>query len=130
MRKISGSEAVMTILKQYGVEYVFGIPDATEVLFMDALEHTPQIKYILGLNEVVCVGAAEGYARATGKPAVLNLHTGPGMAAALPLLLNARYGKVPMVILVGQNHTRLLAKDPQLSGDIAGMAKPVVKSRL
>ena len=43
---------------------------------MDALEHTPQIKYILGLNEVVCVGAAEGYARATGKPAVLNLHTG------------------------------------------------------
>ena len=127
MRKIKGSEAVMLLLKQYEVAYVFGIPGATEVLFMEALEHTPQIQYILGLNEVVCVGAAEGYARAAGKPAVLNLHTGPGMAAALPLLLNARYGKVPMVILVGQNHTRLLAKDPQLSGDIAGIARPVVK---
>ena len=127
MKTIKGYEAMMELLLHYGVEYVFGIPGATEVHFMDALERTPQIKYILGLHEVVCVGAAEGYARAKGRPAVLNLHTGPGMAAAMPLLLNAKYGRVPMVIIVGQNDSRLLAGDPQLSGDIVGMAKPVVK---
>ncbi len=51
---------------------------------MEELERTPEIKFILALNEMVCVGAAEGYGRAKGKPAVLNLHTGPGMAAAMP----------------------------------------------
>ena len=127
MKKVKGSKALIELLKHHGTECVFGIPGATEIFFMEELERTPEIKFILALNEMVCVGAAEGYGRAKGKPAVLNLHTGPGMAAAMPLLLNAKYGKVPMVILVGQNDTRLLVKDPQLSGDIVSMAKPVVK---
>jgi benzoylformate decarboxylase len=81
----------------------------------------------LALNEVVCAGMAEGYARASGKVGFSNLHTGPGVAAALPMLRNAYFGGVPLVITAGQNDTRLLQYDPQLSGDIVGMAKMCTK---
>ncbi len=127
MPKIKGAEALIEILKSEGVEYVFGIPGATEVLFMDALENTTGIKYILGLNEIVSAGMAEGYARATGKPGFLNLHTGPGVAGAMPMLYNAQAGGVPLVITAGQQDTRLLQHDPHLTGDIVGMGKIYTK---
>jgi len=124
---MTGKEALIDLLRLEGVEYVFGIPGATEVLFMDGLEKAPDIRYILGLHEVVCAGMAEGYARASGKIGFLNLHTGPGVAAALPMLYNAQSGGVPLVVTSGQNHTRLLQYDPHLSGDIVGMAKIYTK---
>ena len=127
MTKMTGGNALIDLLRHEGVKYVFGIPGATEILFMNALEKAPDIRYILGLHEVVCAGMAEGYARATGKPGFLNLHTGPGVAAALPMLYNAQTGRVPLVITVGQNDTRLLQYDPQLSGDIVGMGKLYTK---
>ncbi len=127
MPKIRGAEALIEVLKSEGVEYVFGIPGATEVLFMDALEKTTDIKYILGLNEIVCAGMAEGYARASGKPGFLNLHTGPGVAGALAMLYNAQAGGVPLVITAGQQDTRLLQHDPHLTGDIVGMGKIYTK---
>ena len=79
MTKTTGKHALVEILRREGVEYVFGIPGATEIQFMDALEEAPDIQYILGLQEIVCAGMAEGYARATGRPGVLNLHTAPGI---------------------------------------------------
>ena len=120
---LKGAEALIEILKGEGVEYVFGIPGATEVLFMDALEKSTDIKYILGLNEIVSAGMAEGYARASGKPGFLNLHTGPGVAGALAMLYNAQAGGVPLVVTAGQQDTRLLQHDPHLTGDIVGMGK-------
>jgi benzoylformate decarboxylase len=127
MPKIRGAEALIEVLKSEGVEYVFGIPGATEVIFMDVLEKTPGIKYILGLNEIVCAGMAEGYARASGKPGFLNFHTGPGVAGALAMLYNAQAGGVPLVITAGQQDTRLLQHDPHLTGDIVGMGKIYTK---
>ena len=127
MTIISGKKALIELLRHEGVKYVFGIPGATEIQFMDALEEAPDIQYILGLHEVVCAGMAEGYARASGKVGFLNLHTGPGVAAALPLLYNAQQGGVPLVVTAGQNHTRLLQYDPHLSGDIVGMGKIYTK---
>ncbi len=127
MTMMLGKDVLIELLRHEGVEYVFGIPGATELQFMDGLEKAPDIRYILGLHEVVCVGMAEGYARASGKVGFLNLHTGPGTAAALPMLSNARAGGVPLVITVGQNHTRLLQYDPGLSGDIVGMGKLYTK---
>ncbi len=123
MPVMNGAEALIEILKSEGVEYVFGIPGATEVVFMDALENSTDIKYILGLNEIVSAGMAEGYARATGKPGFLNLHTGPGVASALGMLYNAQAGGVPLVVTAGQQDTRLLQHDPHLTGDIVGMGK-------
>jgi benzoylformate decarboxylase len=119
--------ALIELLRAQGVEYVFGIPGATEIHFMDALEEAGDIRYILGLQEVVCAGMAEGYARATGRPAFLNLHTAPGLAAATPLLYNAQLGRVPLVITTGQNDSRLLQRDPHLSGDIVGIGRPFMK---
>ena len=123
MPKMKGVEALIEILKNEGVEYVFGIPGATEVVFMDALENSTDIKYILGLNEIVSAGMAEGYARASGKPGFLNLHTGPGVASALGMLYNSQAGGVPLVVTAGQQDTRLLQHDPHLTGDIVGMGK-------
>ena len=125
--KIKLSEAFVDILKRHGTEYVYGIPGATEIWFMDALEKECGIQYILGLNELTCVSMAEGYARTKKKPAVLNLHTGPGMASAMGMLINCKNGHIPMVITVGQNDSRFLQSDPQLSGDIVGMGKTLAK---
>jgi benzoylformate decarboxylase len=127
MTRMQGNKALVELLRREGVEYVFGIPGATEILFMNALREAPEIRYILGLHEVVCAGMAEGYARASGKVGFLNLHTGPGVAAALPMLYNAQSGGVPLVVTAGQNHTRLLQYDPHLSGDIVGMGRLYTK---
>ena len=127
MTMMKGKEALVEVLRREGVEYVFGIPGATEIHFMDALEKAQDIQYILGLHEIVCAGMAEGYARASGKPGFLNLHTATGVAAALPMLYNARSGGVPLVITSGQQDTRLLQYEPHLSGNILGMAKLYTK---
>jgi thiamine pyrophosphate-dependent acetolactate synthase large subunit-like protein len=69
--QMRGAQAVVDIFRQEGVECVFGIPGATEVRFMDALEDATDVRYILGLHEVVAAGMAEGYARTSGKVGVL-----------------------------------------------------------
>ena len=118
MSTVTGKEALMRILRSEGVEYVFGIPGATEAQFIDAMEDHPEFKYVLCLHEIVAVGMAEGYARMSGKPGVLNLHTGPGLAASLPMMSNAYHGGVPLVVTVGQQDSRLLAEEPAMSDDL------------
>jgi benzoylformate decarboxylase len=124
---VTGKEALMQILQQEGVEYVFGIPGATEVHFMDAFEDHPEVKYVLCLNEAVATAMAEGYARASGRPGVLNLHTGPGLAAAMPMLSNAYHGGVPLIAMVGQQDTRMLVEEPAMSDDILAIAAPFTR---
>jgi len=124
---VTGKEALARILRAEGVEFVFGIPGATEAQFIDVMEDHPDIKYILCLNEVVAMGMAEGYARTSGKPGVLNLHTGTGLAASLPILSNAYYGGVPLVVTVGQQDTRLLAGEPAMSDNLVKIAGPFTK---
>lgn len=118
---------MLDIFRREGVEYIFGIPGATEVFFMDALEDYSDIKYVLGLHEVVVAGMAEGYARTSGKVGVLNLHTGTGLSAALPMLSNAFQGGVPLVITAGQQDTRLHAYEPALIGELVRLAAPFTK---
>ena len=124
MSMVTGKEALVRILKEEGVEYAFGIPGATEVQFVDALEDHPEIKYILTLNESIAVGMAEGYARATGKVGFLNLHTGSGLGAGMGLLSNASWGGVPLVVTVGQQDTRILAEEPAMSDNLVMIAAP------
>src|SRR5437773_11800386 len=81
--------AVMGQLLAEGVQYVFGNPGSTEVAFMDALQDYPQLKYVLSLQETSAVAMADGYARATGKPAVANVHIAPGLANALSMIFNS-----------------------------------------
>jgi len=123
----TGKEALMELFLNEGVRYIFGIPGATEVLFMDVLEDHPEITYILGLHEVVALGMAEGYARTSGQVAVVNLHTGAGVAAAMPMLFNARLNRAPLLVTAGQQDTRLLMQEPALTADLVGMARPLTK---
>ena len=95
MSTVTGKEALMQILRAEGVEYVFGIPGATEAQFVDVMEDHPEIKYVLCMHELAAVGMAEGYARTSGKVGFLNLHTGTGLAAGMPMLSNAYWGGVP-----------------------------------
>jgi benzoylformate decarboxylase len=127
MTTMTGREALIQVLKEEGVEYVFGMPGATEVMFMDALVDHPEIKYILGLNEAASVGMAEGYARVSGKVGFVNLHTFAGVAAATPALFNAQLGGVPMVVTAGKQDNRLLLHEPHLAGDAAGLTSYLTK---
>jgi benzoylformate decarboxylase len=127
MTVMTGKEALIQILRQEKVEYIFGIPGATEVVLMDALENVSDIKFILCLHENLAVGMAEGYSRISGKPGFLNFHTNTGLAAGLALLSNAFQGGVPLIVTAGQQDTRLAAQDPALKGDLVGIAKPFTK---
>jgi benzoylformate decarboxylase len=127
MTTVTGKEALMQILRAEGVEYVFGIPGATEAQFMDVMEDHPEIRYVLCMHELAAVGMAEGYARTSGKVGVLNLHTGTGLAAGMPMLSNAWWGGVPLVVTVGQQDTRILAEEAAMSDNLVKIAAPFTK---
>ncbi len=124
---MTGKEALMQILRAEGVEYVFGIPGATEAQFVDVMEDHPEIKYVLCMHELAAVGMAEGYARTSGKVGFLNLHTGTGLAAGMPMLSNAWWGGVPLVVTVGQQDTRILAEEAAMSDNLVKIAAPFTK---
>ncbi len=127
MSIMTGKEGLIQILLAEETKYIFGIPGATEVVFMDALEDHPEIKFILGPHETVAMGMAEGYARTSGKVGITNFHTNTGLAASLPLLYNALQGGVPLIVTAGQQDTRLAAQDPALRADLVGIARPFTK---
>jgi benzoylformate decarboxylase len=122
-----GKHAVMEQFVAEGVKYVFGNPGSTELAFMDGLQDYPQLEYVLGLHETVPLAMADGYARATHKPAVVNVHIAPGLANAMSMVYNARKNGTPLVITVGQQDTRFLLTEPLLAADLVRFAQPWVK---
>lgn len=127
MTIMTGIDALMEILRHEGVEYVFGLPGASEIRFMEALEGQTDIKYILCLQESVIIGAAEGYARTSDKVGFVNLHTNTGVATSLGMLTNANRGSVPLVITAGQIDSRLSRQDPHLTGPLVEIITPFTK---
>lgn len=124
---VTGSEVVLQVLRSEGIPYIFGNPGTTELSLIDALAKQDDIKYILGLQEATAVGMAEGYARATNKPAFVNLHATAGLGNGLGALSNAAYTNAPMVVTAGQQDYRHILDDPWLTGDLVGLAKPLCK---
>lgn len=120
-------EALLHILRDEGVDRVFGNPGTTELPLLAALAGDPGIEYVLGVQEASVVAMADGYARATGRTAVASLHAGGGTANGLVGLLNARRSRTPLVVLAGQQDRRHLVQDPMLSADLAALARPAVK---
>lgn len=80
MPTMTGKRAFLELLKQEGVDVLFGNPGTTELPLMDALAAEADIRYVLGLREAVVMGMADGYAQASGKLAVVNLHVAPASA--------------------------------------------------
>ncbi len=108
-----------------GVEVCFANPGTTEILLVRALEDVPGLRGILGLFEGVCTGAADGYARMTGRPALTLLHHGPGFANGIANLHNAARARSPVVNLIGDHASWHRAYDAPLTTDIVSLARPV-----
>lgn len=121
-------DALLSILRDERVRHVFGNPGTTELPLLDALVDAPDLRYVLGLQEASVVAMADGYARATGRTAFVNLHVAAGLANGLIGLINAARSRTPLVVLAGQQDRRHLLQDPMLSGDLVGLARPVAKS--
>jgi thiamine pyrophosphate-dependent acetolactate synthase large subunit-like protein len=127
MSRMAGKNALIEQLIADGTRYVFGNPGTTEQGFMDALQDYPQLEFILALHEGVAVGVADAYARATHKPAFVELHIAPGLGNAMGMLYDAARGHSPLVVYAGQSDTHSLDQEPLLSGDLVRMAEPLCK---
>ena len=122
---MTGAECLLETLAANGIEHCFMNPGTSEMRFVAALDSVPQVRGVLCLYEGVCSGAADGYARMTGRPAATLLHLGPGLANALSNLHNARKARSPVVNIVGEHSTRHMQYDAPLSADIEAFARPV-----
>ena len=127
MPAMTGKEALVRMLIAEGVEYIFGNPGTSETPMMDALQDFPQIRYIQALQEGTAVGMADGYARATGRPAFANIHIAGGLANGISALYNAHRGGTPVVLTAGNSDTRMLLSEPTLSGDLVEMTRQYTK---
>ncbi len=116
---MNGAEVLIETARRGGVDVCFANPGTTEMPLVAALDKTPGMRAVLGLFEGVCTGAADGYARMTGRPAATLLHLGPGFANGLANLHNARRARVPVINWIGDQTTDHLAFDAPLTSQIA-----------
>lgn len=124
---MNGAETLLRTLVAADVTCCFSNPGTSEIHLVQALDRLPEMKCILGLFEGVVTGAADGYARMTGKPACTLLHLGPGLANGLANLHNASRAQVPVVNIIGQHATYHLPYDTPLTSDVEAIARPYSK---
>src|SRR5215831_15872522 len=115
---MSGKRAFLELLKQEGVEMVFGNPGTTELPLMDAFAVENEIKFVLGLQEAALMSMADGYAQASGKLAVLNFHVAPGLGNAMGMLYDAQKASSPILVTTGQQDQSFTATEPILWADL------------
>ncbi|WP_017762378.1 thiamine pyrophosphate-binding protein, partial [Pseudacidovorax intermedius] len=125
MTEQTGAQALWAALSGEGVDTCFANPGTTELDLVRALEGQDSIRCVIGLQENVCTGAADGYGRMTGRPAATLLHLGPGFANGIANLHNARRARTPIVNLIGDHTSWHLPFDAPLTSDIESLARPV-----
>jgi acetolactate synthase-1/2/3 large subunit len=123
--ELTGAEALIQAAVTEGAGICFANPGTTEMPLVAALDTVPGIRAVLGLQENVCTGAADGYARIAGTAALTLLHLGPGLANGLANLHNARRAHTPVVNVVGDHASWHLCYDAPLTSDIAALAGTV-----
>jgi acetolactate synthase I/II/III large subunit len=123
---MNGAESLVHTLADSGIEICFGNPGTSEMHFVAALDREPKMRGVLCLFEGVVAGAADGYARMTGKPAATLLHLGPGFANAVSFLHNAQKAGSAVVNIVGDHATaHAQYEQAPLTSDIMGICAPV-----
>ena len=127
IEKLSGSEALMRSLKEEGVELVFGYPGGASLHIYDALFNQEDVEHILVRHEQGAVHAADGYARACGKPGVVFVTSGPGATNVVTALTDAYMDSVPLVCISGQVPTHLIGTDAFQECDTTGITRPCTK---
>src|SRR5215470_235993 len=127
MPAMSGKRALLELLKQEGVELIFGNPGTTELPLMDALSVEGDIRYVLGLQEAAVMAMADGYAQASGKLTFVNLHVAPGLGNAMGMLYDAQKAGSPILVTAGQHDQDFNTTEPILWADLPPIARPLVK---
>ena len=125
--ELSGGEILIEALREEGVEFLFGYPGGAVLHIYDALYEQNSVKHILVRHEQGATHAADGYARATGKPGVVLVTSGPGATNAVTGIATAFMDSIPMVILSGQVQSRFIGSDAFQEVDCVGITRPCVK---
>ena len=127
MEPITGAEILVRCLKEEGVEHIFGYPGGSVLHIYDALYAQEDVQHILVRHEQAATHAADGYARASGKPGVVLVTSGPGVTNAVTGIATAYMDSIPMVIFSGQVPTALIGNDAFQEVDTVGITRPCVK---
>ena len=122
----TGAEKLIHCLEREGVEYIFGLSGGAAIPLFDALVDS-KIKLVLVRHEQGATHMADGYARATGKPGVVLVTSGPGATNTVTGLLTAHMDSAPIIVISGQTNTANLGKDAFQEADVTGVTYPVVK---
>ena len=125
--KLSGSEIIIECLKKEGVEFIFGYPGGAVLHIYDALFNAKKIKHVLARHEQGATHAADGYARACGKPGVVLVTSGPGITNCVTGLATAHMDSIPMIIISGQVSRQYVGSDAFQEADATGITRPVTK---
>lgn len=125
--RMLGAEAVIASLEAEGVDMIFGYPGGQAIKLYDALYDSEQITHILARHEQGAVHMADGYARATGKPGVVLVTSGPGATNTVTGIATAYMDSIPLVVITGQVPRAVIGTDSFQESDIVGITMPVVK---
>ena len=125
--KLSGADMLMRSLNEEGVELIFGYPGGAALHIYDAIFRQTDIDHILVRHEQGATHAADGYARATGKPGVVLVTSGPGATNAITGIATAFMDSIPMVVISGQVPSHLIGTDAFQETDMIGISRPIVK---
>ena len=124
--KRTGAQIIVETIEREGVECIFGVPGGAAIPIYDALVDS-DIKLVLTRHEQGATHMADGYARATGKPAVVLVTSGPGATNTITGIFTAQMDSIPMVVICGQSTTPNLGLDAFQEADVSGISFPVVK---
>ncbi len=127
LNKITGRKAFLELLVSEGVTHLFGNPGTTELALMEVVPDFPQLTYVLGLQESIVLGMADGYARASGRLTACNLHCTPGLGHAMGALYTAHMSGSPIIVTAGQYEIGHGLQEPILYEDLVTIARPLVK---
>lgn len=125
--RLSGGDMLIRALQDEGVEHVFGYPGGAALHIYDAIFRQQRLEHILVRHEQAATHMADGYARATGKPGVVLVTSGPGATNAITGIATAYMDSIPMIIISGQVAQDLIGTDAFQETDMIGVSRPVVK---
>src|SRR6056297_3191015 len=126
-RQMTGAKMVVQALKDQGVDVVFGYPGGAVLPIYDELFQQEEIRHVLVRHEQAAVHAAEGYARATGRPGVVLVTSGPGATNAVTGITDALMDSIPLVVLTGQVPTFMIGSDAFQEADTVGITRACTK---
>ena len=124
---LSGADMLVRSLQDQGVEYIYGYPGGSALHIYDAVFRQDKVKHVLVRHEQAATHKADGFARATGKPGVVLVTSGPGATNTITGIATAYMDSIPMIIISGQVMSHLIGGDAFQETDMMGVSRPVVK---